>query len=85
MICVIRMYGKTFRLTYLLYTALPSDCVGICNVRCYQTESINHKSPMQIEKSQPECKRIITTFTDFLELTVDERELISRSASEINN
>ena len=45
---------------------------------------INHRSPTQTEKSQPENKRILpeTRFTEFPALSVDPRAGISRSASE---
>ena len=45
---------------------------------------IYHRSPMQTEKSEPECKRIMpeTRFTEFLALTVDPRIGMSQSALE---
>ena len=49
-----------------------------------KTNRIYHLSPMQIEKSQPERKRIMpeTRFTSFPALSVDPRVGISLSASE---
>ena len=49
-----------------------------------ETDRIYHWSPMQIEKPQPEGKRIMpeTRFTEFPALPVDPRVGVSRSASE---
>ena len=45
---------------------------------------IDHRSPMQTEKSQPEGERVMseTRFTEFPAYSVDSRVKISRSASE---
>ena len=45
---------------------------------------IFHRSSMQTEKSQPECKQIMpeTRFTEFAALSVDPSVWILRSASE---
>ena len=50
----------------------------------YKTNRIYHRSPMQIEKSRAEGKRIMpeTRFTEFTVISVEPRVRISRSASE---
>ena len=58
-----------------------------CKTRSYKRNGknrIKHRSPMQIDKSQPEGKRIMpeTRVTEFPALSVDPRVEISRSASE---
>ena len=48
---------------------------------------INHRSPMQIKKSQPSCQRIMpeTRLTSFLVLSVYPRVEISRSGTKIDD
>ena len=56
----------------------PINCL-LC-VEKIRISRIYHRFPMQIEKSQPEGKRIM--FAEFSALSVDPRVGISRSASE---
>ena len=51
-----------------------------------ETHRINHRSPMQTEKSHPQGKQIMpeTRFTELPALSVDLRVGISRSTSETN-
>ena len=53
----------------------------------WNTDRIYHRSPMQTEKSQPDCKRMMpeTRFTEFSSLSVGLRVWIFRSASETDD
>ena len=52
-----------------------------------KTNRIYHRSPMQIEKSQPAVERTMpeTRFTEFPAFSVDPRVGIDRSASETDD
>ena len=66
--------------------ALPLDTVDTFGITTW-INRIQHRSPMQTEKSQPDGKRIMpeTRFSEFPALSVDPRVKISRSASETDN
>ena len=60
--------------------------VRVQSLRQIKIHRIKHRSSMQVEKTQPEGKRIIPeiSFTEFPAISVDPRVGISRSASEID-
>ena len=62
-------------------------CILELNIHTAYRNGIYHRYPIQTEKSQPKDKQRMseTTFTEFLALSVDQRFVISWSASETDN